>query len=248
MNTTDDKKMNAILEKLRKLQNLYDGALKINSEAEAANAAAKIQRILLQYNLTLDQIPMEGKEKRDEFIRESASGFTYKNIGGYWEYDLMKTLCKHNLCRCFMNGDSYKYLVLFGSKENLEVVKWLRGMLSEKYVKLSLKRYKEYTAEFQGFKPMGVDTFRRRYLLGCCRGLDEKLTAEEQSLVECQALIVLNDKKLDKYIHESVGVIGTISRPSLSGGRSAYDQGCVDGRNTEIYKPIEQNKSKGEIQ
>ena len=247
MNTTDDKKMNAILEKLRKLQNLYDGALKINSEAEAANAAAKIQRILLQYNLTLDQIPMEDKEKRDEFIRESASGCTH-NFGGYWEYELMKTLCKHNLCRCFMNGNSYKYLVLFGTKENLEVVKWLRGMLTEKYMLLSKKRYKEYLEEFTGVKPLTIGGFRRRYLLGCCRGLDEKLTAEEQSLVECQALIVLNDKKLDKYIHESVGAIGTISRPSLSGGRSAYDQGCVDGRNTEIYKPIEQNKSKGEIQ
>lgn len=41
METTQD--INSILSKLKKLQRLYEGAKAINSEAEAANAAAKFR-------------------------------------------------------------------------------------------------------------------------------------------------------------------------------------------------------------
>ena len=51
METTQD--INSILSKLKKLQRLYEGAKAINSEAEAANAAAKIQNLLTQYNLSM---------------------------------------------------------------------------------------------------------------------------------------------------------------------------------------------------
>ena len=55
-----------VMQKLRKLQKLYEGAKKINSEGEAANAAAAIQRLLAQYNLTMEQI-CDDEEKKKTF-------------------------------------------------------------------------------------------------------------------------------------------------------------------------------------
>ena len=51
MENTQD--INSILAKLKKLQRLYEGAKAINSEAEAQNAAVKIQNLLTQYNLSM---------------------------------------------------------------------------------------------------------------------------------------------------------------------------------------------------
>ena len=51
MEKTQD--LNSILSKLKKLQRLYEGAKAINSEAEAQNAATKIQNLLTQSNLSM---------------------------------------------------------------------------------------------------------------------------------------------------------------------------------------------------
>ena len=52
-----------IVEKLKKLMRLQEGAKKIGSEGEANAAAAAISRLLTQYNLSLMDIdPEERKE------------------------------------------------------------------------------------------------------------------------------------------------------------------------------------------
>lgn len=81
---------------------MYEGAKKINSEGEAAAAAAAIQRLLLKYNLSMEQIGVE--PEKDPILKENVSGFTYKSIGGDWEMYLTSVLCRHNFCRCLLYG------------------------------------------------------------------------------------------------------------------------------------------------
>lgn len=57
-----------VLKKLRKLQKLYEGAKKINSEGEAANAAALIQKLLTEYNLTMDEVGTDEQKKESDKI------------------------------------------------------------------------------------------------------------------------------------------------------------------------------------
>ena len=92
-----------VMQKLRKLQKLYEGAKKINSEGEAANAAAAIQRLLAQYNLTMAEVSQseEDEKKKTQPGHEILSGYTYKSIGGMWEYRLWYVICKWNFCKCF---------------------------------------------------------------------------------------------------------------------------------------------------
>lgn len=95
--------LDSVLKKLRKLQKLYEGTKKINSEGEANAAAAAIQRLLTMYNLSMDEIGKE-EERKDEILEEKMSGYTYKSIGGEWEFRLLYVLCKWNFCKCFQNG------------------------------------------------------------------------------------------------------------------------------------------------
>lgn len=241
--------MQDVLKKLRKLQNLYEGAKKIDSEGEAMAAAAAIQRLLTMYNLSMDEVEQSHEDDADKVLEEQTSGYTYKSIGGSWEFRLVYVLCKWNFCKCFQVGSTYKKLIIFGKKENLEMVKWLRDMLSERFVAFSKKRYKEYklTREY-AIKPIGIDTYQRSYLLGCAEGLDAKLKEESRKDKEADqelgskitALVVRNNTAIDEYIQAKYKV--GRGRRTAEKMNSARAFGYNDGKNTSLNKPIAAGK------
>jgi len=234
-----------VLSKLRKLKALYEGAKAINSEGEANAAAAAIQRLLIQYNLSMEEIGSDEQKKADVVIEETTSGFTYKSIGGEWEFRLVYVLCKWNFCKCFQYGKTYKSLLIFGKQENLETVKWLRQLLSERFVSFSKTRYKEYqkTMEY-AHKPMSMDKYQRSYLMGCTAGLDSKLKEEsDRDKIQDQdygtkvtALVVRNDSAISEYISNKYKTEkGRRTKVNID---SSYAFGFNDGKNTELHKQV----------
>ena len=237
--------LDSVLKKLRKLQNLYEGAKKINSEGEANAAAAAIQRLLIQYNLSMDEIGTDEEKSKDTVLEEKVDGFTYKSIGGEWEFRLLYVLCKWNFCKCFQIGGTYKRLMIFGKKENIETVKWLRSMLAERFVSFSKNRFKEYkkTVEY-AMKPISMDKYQRSYLMGCAAGLDAKLKEESDREkakdaefgAKVTALVVRNDTAVTEYIENKYKVgKGKARRENFDSAR-AY--GYKDGKNTELHKQV----------
>jgi len=237
--------LDSVLKKLRKLQNLYEGAKKINSEGEANAAAAAIQKLLIQYNLSMDEIGTDEEKSKDTVLEEKADGFTYKSIGGEWEFRLLYVLCKWNFCKCFQVGGTYKRLMIFGKKENIETVKWLRSMLAERFVSFSKNRFKEYqkTVEY-AMKPISMDKYQRSYLMGCAAGLDAKLKEEsdrekakdDEFGAKVTALVVRNDTAVTEYIENKYKVgKGKARRENFDSAR-AY--GYKDGKNTELHKQV----------
>ena len=239
----NQEQIDKVLKTLRQLKNMYEGAKKINSEGEAAAAAAAIQRLLLKYNLSMEQVDMTEPDK-DPILKENVSGFTYKSIGGDWEMYLTSVLCRHNFCRCLQYGTIHK-LVIVGKRENIETVKWLRDMLSERYVNFSKTKYKEYIESGEYYKPMSKDRYQRGYLKGCAAGLDAKLTEEEKKDKEqdvefgakVTALVVRNDAAIEEFIANEWGKLGK-SRRSGTRASGAFYEGYEEGKKTEIYKPI----------
>lgn len=236
--------LDAIQKKLRKLQKLYEGAKAINSEGEAEAAAAAIQRILTQYNLTMSEI---GEEVTKDTIIEEHYKYEYsgRTHGGNWENRLVYVICKHNFCKCFKNGD--KRMLVVGTKENLEMVEWLRKFLSERFLELSLKRWAEYqeTLEY-AIKQCTRHHFMRHYLVGAIIGLDLKLTDERNKDkqdaelgAKVTALIVRNDAAIDSYIAAKYKT--RHGRGYKTTFDSATGMGIKDGRETQLYKPIADN-------
>ena len=237
--------LDSVLKKLRKLQNFYEGAKKINSEGEANAVAAAIQKLLIQYNLSMDEIGTDEEKSKDTVLEEKVDGFTYKSIGGEWEFRLLYVLCKWNFCKCFQVGGTYKRLMIFGKKENIETVKWLRSMLAERFVAFSKNRFKEYkkTMEYS-MKPISMDKYQRSYLMGCAAGLDAKLKEEsdrekakdDEFVAKVTALVVRNDTAVTEYIENKYKVgKGKARRENFDSAR-AY--GYKDGKNTELHKQV----------
>lgn len=252
---TNNQKLDEVKAKLRKLQNLYQGAKEINSEGEAAAAAAAIQRLLLEYNLTMESIGVE--PEKNAMTSEDWSGYTYKSIGGWWEQKLVSVLCKYNMCKCFIYGSSYKRLAIVGTKENMEMVKWLRGFLSEKYVALSKESYAKYIKDrkeriangnpkWEDFEsPMSKDKYQRSFLVGCCHGLEDKLRKEReedkrdaQIGAQVTALVLRTDTAINKWVEDNWGKTGTTKAGSREHFDSARAAGYTAGQNTDIHRPI----------
>ena len=238
-----------IMRKIRKLKALYEGAKEINSESEAQMAALLMKKLLTQYNLTMEQMRDDEEKKKDEILDEIISGFNYSSIGGQWEFYLTHVICKWNFCRMLKWG-SCKKLIIIGNKENVEMVKWLRDTLAARYVSFSKDRYKEYCASKYGmWNPMSKDKYQRSYLMGCAQGLDAKLTEEhEREKKEDEgysamvtALMVRKDAELDEYTdnkwHPKNGKRIHVNYDS------AHSSGYMDGKNTQLHKPISSQKS-----
>lgn len=237
--------MDKIQAKLRKLMSLYEGAKEINSEGEANAAAAAIQRLLTQYNLSMEDISSE--EKKDEIKEEEMSSYRYKSIGGNWEFHLMYVICKWNFCKCF--GYGKKNMIFFGKEENILTVKWMHNMLCEKFVAFGKDRYKQYqsTSEYAR-KPIGLDTYLRRYLMGCCAGLDTKFKGESDAAksedesygAKVTALVVRNTTAVDEYVEGKFGKTRN-SRKTNVKADSCYAFGYKDGKNTSINKQVSES-------
>lgn len=242
--------MNDVLKKLRKLQKLYESAKQINSEGEANAAAVAIQRMLTAYNLSMNEIG-EDIDHSDDIIEENANGYTYKSIGGVWEYHLLYVLCKWNFCKCFKKK-TVKNLVIFGKKENLETVKWLWDVLAERFVSFSKRRYKEYksTCEKLERTPVSMDRFQRSYLVGCVNGLNDKLESENKRDKEADAdfstkvtaLVVRNNAAIDEYISKKYTIKDT-KAANVKMVTPAMKMGYEDGLHTNINKPISGGKT-----
>ena len=239
-------KIEKIVEKLKKLKRAYEGAKAINSEGEANAAAAAIQRILLEYNLSMDDVDTK-EEDKSKVTEEHVSGYNYKSIGGKWEFKLAQVICKWNFCYCFMQGN-HQRIVIVGKPENIETVKWLLTLLSERFVAISKVRYKEYqlTWEYRE-KPIVLDTYQRRYLVGCAAGLGIKFQ-EESNLMKQQeaeykqkvdALVLRNDREIKMYVDSKYKMKFVNMNTKID---SCFHKGLSDGRNTVLNKQIENTR------
>ncbi len=239
--STEDLKLENVKNKLRKLMKLYEGAKAINSEGEANNAAAAIQRLLTEYNLQLSDVH---KEEKSSVLEETMSSYTYKSIGGKWEYRLMYVICKWNFCMCFIQGKgSSNRMLVLGKEENMITVKWLHKLLCEKFVELGKKNYKD-----NDIFHIGLDTYLRRYLMGCADGLDVKFrteAAEEKKADEIlsskiTALVVRNNAAIEEFVASKYKV-GKGAKMQTKYD-SCYRQGHNDGKNASINKAVGDSK------
>lgn len=260
METTQD--INSILSKLKKLQRLYEGAKAINSEAEAANAAAKIQNLLTQYNLSMVDLDSVADDSQKSSVTEDQLDDRWsRKTGGAWDQLLLYGICKYNFCYTIVSqkhtsritsGGRLVYevrrkFIVIGEQQNIEVVKWLFAVLSRQLYELSKKRYKEYLADdsqalirsFTGEKRMPPAKFHRSYLTGAAKGVQDRLKEERdrelQAQVQVNALVLRTDQKLNDYVAENYKDLRS-SRPMHIGSGHAMAMGREDGRKVNITR------------
>lgn len=90
-------KRDKILEKLRKLMNLKESAKALGNEGEAHAAATGIARLLMEYNLSEEDIPEQ--EKLENPVIAEEIPYKVEMSNGVWYDFLVSTVCEYNMCR-----------------------------------------------------------------------------------------------------------------------------------------------------
>jgi len=246
------KSQDSIKAKLQKLLKLQEGALRVGNTHEAENAAAKIQKILLDYNLEMSEI---GQEIPDNpMMHESEDCFRYRSIGGRWEICLLNYIAYWNFCKVFKTvwNEKTRKGMIFGRKENVTVVIWLWKMLSERFVEIGKIDWKTYSAQHESVK---FDTFMRNFLMGCADGIWAKFQAEDDARKDAamdDAKIKNFDEKVTSLVkshladieqyREQNGFTSTTARKAPKGTlNDAHWQGYQFGKNTQIYRGVTDN-------
>lgn len=244
--------LDVVMRKIAKLKKLYEGAKEINSEGEANKAAVIMQKLLIEYNLTMEDVSSKEEKNQNNVLDEKISGNDYKTMGGIWEQRVTYVICKWNFCKCYIYGNSYRNLVIVGRKNNIEFVKWLTSVLKERFYDLAKKRWKEYH-KINPDSPISQGVWMRSYLIGCAEGLDANFKKEKeivqkkdnQKSERVTALVLRSKTEIDEYVKNQYGRV----KKSNKGVGKNYNfnarfTGYNDGRNTNINNPLtNDNKS-----
>jgi hypothetical protein len=251
MKTQNDK----ITEKLRKLIAKQESAISIGNEAEANVFAAKINELLIQYNLEMNEV-LEAAEENANLMekRNQLDCFKYKNIGGTWEIGLLHCITANNFCRTIRStwtnsgkGSTInRKAIVLGRKENVETCLWLWDMLRERFVKIAEEKHIEYC---KTNKKEAFGTYARNFLNGCVSGLWEKFRQEEKERrtekpefhEKVSSMALVRRDEIDVFEKEAVG--GTTKGRNHSSGTllDAKMQGYQVGRSTNINRGLSGN-------
>lgn len=243
-------KIDRILEKLRKLMNLQQSAEALGNEGEAHAAAAGISRLLLEYNLTLNDIPDE--EKLDNPVVSEDVPFK-RSVPGPWFEIMAQVCCTYNFCRPLkiskFNFRTGRYakdsLRIVGRKKNVEIVMYLLSFLEHTLTAVGKKKYPLYRKDSimrLGVTPKTEPMFMRSFLAGAVYGLRDQFVAQQGKVAastDIKALVKSSDADIDAFLAGQN--IGTARASKAEIDSRIAREGYSSGREVQIHKGIYAN-------
>ena len=242
-------KQDRILEKLRKLMNLQQSAEALGNEGEAHAAAAGISRLLLEYNLTLNDIPDE--EKLDNPVISEEVPFK-RSIPGPWFQMMTDVCCRFNFCRSLVvstyNFRTGRYakdsIEIVGRKKNVEIVQYLLSFLENALTSIGRKKYPSYRREriFAGITPKTQAMYMRSFLAGAVFGLQDQFKSQQEEVAastDVTALVKSSKAEIDAFLEGLK--IGKDKGTKADVDHRIALEGYSSGREIQIHKGIYAN-------
>lgn len=235
-----------LLNKIKKLIRKSESAKEIGSIDEAEIFAAKVQNLLAKHNLDINNIDLSHEEKEERIKHDYDKAYN-ESVGGNDKYNIMRVVAQFNFCHVYLVGNQRtNKMLIVGTEENIEVCRYIHSVVYDTFLKESkrfYKRYKEnedYLAEGRS-KPIGKDTFTRSFMVGCARGLKQKLQEEQEKFMDenpnGKALVKTNEVILKNYANDTFEW-GKKKKGTKASNASAYRNGVKTGKNVNINKGV----------
>jgi len=194
---------------------------------EAGAAAAKVQQLLLEHNLTLEGV-RQTAEQREYIMQEE--WLTCTRLQKTWKTGLYDIVAKHN--SCFMINLVYDDRIgTIGKKHNLEIVRYLYTYLERTIERLSVE------AAVHEHRNRGL--FKRSYCHGAIATINKRLEANKrwmQQDVGCRDLIVKTDQELTTEVKQH---FPHIRRDKISvRDLDAYWRGKEDAKQIPLHEGV----------
>lgn len=218
-----------VLEKIRKLLALGNSP----NEAEAAAAIAKAHAILLEYNLSIDdvdtddQIVVENEYEHGSHIR------TYKK-------NLLSWICRANFSKLLLRNIVYQNnngrkntvsgLCIVGRFHNILSTKAMADYLFNAIESLTKRQYGEGKEFVYSYKLGVADNLIVRFEQICKKDEEDNSGSKE--------LVVSSEAEIDNYL-DKVGTTQVQHGRKSPKDSQAYNQGRVDGDRINLNKQLQ---------
>jgi len=233
-----------IIERLKKLIRKQKSCMEIGQVKEAEVAMLAINRLLTEYNLSLEEV-LKTNDNAESPKVDIVEGNTIRfSTGAEFSFSqhLAATIAKYNYCQCLFSGlgTTAPSVKIVGMEINVQTCQFLFSFLKNNFTYNGDKYAKSKTLE-----PTKRMNIYRDFLAGTVAGVHEKFEAEQNE--QTRGIIKWNDKAINKYFSEK-NVYELTSRPNARRlNASAYYTGRTHGRNVQIAKGIDCQKNNQKI-
>lgn len=190
---------NDIYEKIQKLLRLAERA---GTVAEAANASAKIQRLLIKYNLDIEEV---NRYKKTDLCE----GYDYySNYGKNVDINLIKTLfltiAHFHMCKLISINQNNMFIII-GEKYNVKTLYVLVEYILQTIERLYSKHLKELDVKL---KSKEKKVYKENFYSGAILAINEKFTIQQEENKEefgeakINDLMVIKNNEIDKRVDE----------------------------------------------
>lgn len=255
-----DAQLDSIMERIQKMLRLRDN--EAATTGEVANAAAMVQKLLTQYNLTMSEIESRGATQRP-VSEMGRSDFDLGVSQGYqqrWRAALVYNVARYGWCRAvFVPGTPSRprfdektgqwvtaapvnaHSALIGKAYNvrvcIELSEWLISEL-DRLSRASWKQYAALNAGRPGRKTREYESrmFKNSFIAGAINEITARLAEQHrqsQGDSAVTALAVVSDQALSVEVHKHFPSLKK-SRHRMGGNDGAYAAGQHAGRNISL--------------
>lgn len=211
-----------------------------DNENEAANAAAKAQTMLMEYNISEEQLNEFSDKEHEKVIEVYTEGKNAQNRVA-WQNILANTVGKANLCRILTSGNGQIWI---GKKTNIEVAQYIYENLVRDLTRICDLAWVLFNAHQSGvpkYYRVHGKTWKNNFYHGANQSIRERLNANLIQLKEAQpainALVVNNDVEIKEYMNIKYPHL-TTTHYSLNRNNSGFEAGKSAGRQVSFRSGI----------
>jgi len=242
-------KQNAIISRIKKLMRHAESAKQLGSLEEAEAFSAKVEELMIEYNIELSQVALDDKEGEfDKWMYSEKLSYKDNQAGQRWRMELITVLTRHNFCS-FIYSSYSKTFEVYGRMENVDTVVWMYNFLSIGLLRLAQEAHVKRDLMSQVIYGDRRYAFLKDWLVGATVGIDNKLTKQKEQSIhseEISGLVLYNKEALKKFLKIENPEIKTVKSKQIFVG-PAYGSGIEAGENYSINAPLGKVKEVKEL-
>jgi hypothetical protein len=238
-----------------KIKKLFALARKNPNPHESEAAAAKAQELLLQYNLSEEQLDAF-RSKEEKITRQFYEG--HQSSSGLqevrWKIQLADAVARNNLCKV-VHHPYLKKISWIGTEPNIEISKFLYETLVYDIEHIAEKLWKDILTLRAAEQKAGLNLFtdgslrtvhgrvwKKSFYLGMVKSLSERLTrnlSDLRNVANINALVIANSQALKEFVDKEFGRLNHSSWRDGGGfNNSAYRSGVAKGKDLQFRKGV----------
>lgn len=247
---------------LSKLKKIRELATKNTELGEIENATTFYQKLLIENNITDEEVDDHSLEKIEDYAREFYSKHMKSSNVNKWKVDLAWKVARPNLCEVIIHSDG-RSLAWLGKKSNIEAAQYLyetivddiERIADEKWSTIEALRKLERETGVAIFKPgselraVHGKSWKNSFYWGAVESIEWRLNENLRKLQEDKritALVVSNEAELNEFTKKTYPKLGrsTISRPEMY-SHAGFASGQISGKEVQFKKGIGAGGSHG---